>query len=64
MVVKQILQKETEEKAIAEAKSRGLNGYAASDLVCEAVDVIEVFFAYITWTKVADGIIQSKDRAW
>lgn len=63
MVVKQILQKEIEEKAIAEAKSRGLNGYATSDLVCEAVDVIEDFFAYITWTKVADGIIQSKDSA-
>jgi hypothetical protein len=61
MVVKHALQKEIEEKATAEAKARGLNGYAASDLVCEAVDVIEDFFAYITWTKVADGTIQSKD---
>lgn len=61
MVVKQVLQKEIEEKAFGEAKSLGLSGYAASDLVCEAADIVVDFFAYMTWTTVADGTIHSKD---
>jgi len=43
MVVKQILLNEIEAKATAEAIFRGLSGYAASDLICEAADIIEDF---------------------
>lgn len=61
MVVKQILLNDIEAKATAEAVCRGLSSYAASDLTCEGSDIVEDFFAHITWTEVADGIIQSKD---
>ena len=61
MIVKQALLNEMEARATAEAKNRGLIDYAASDLVSEATDIVEDFFAYITWTRVVDGTIQSKD---
>lgn len=61
MVIKQILLKDIEAKATAEAVCRGLSSYAASDLVYEGLDIVEEFFAHIMWTEVAGGIIQSKD---
>lgn len=61
MVIKQFLLKGIEAKATSEANSRGFSDYATSELVCEAVDIVEDFFAYITWAKVVDEIIQSKN---
>lgn len=61
MITKDSLLRDVKAKALAEAKMRGLDEYDACDLVREAEEVVEDFFAYITWTKIADGVIQSKD---
>lgn len=57
MIVKQVLLDEMEARATDEAKNLELDDYATNDLVSEATDIVEDFLAYMTWTKVADGII-------
>jgi hypothetical protein len=61
VITKNSLLTDVKAKALAEAKMRGLDEYGACDLVREAEEVVEDFFAYITWTKIADGVIQSND---
>lgn len=61
MISKESVLKDVKEKALLEAKFRMLDEYDAPDLVSEAEDIVEEFFCGITWTKVENNIIQSKD---
>lgn len=61
VITKDSVLKDVKTKALAEAKRRDLDEYDTRDLAWEAEEVVEDFFSHITWTKIADGIIQSKD---